>query len=945
MPKKIFELAKELGKGALDLVEDLKAQGFNVRNHMSVLSDEDVDVVLAKVKEEEDKAKATKKTVRKKKVAKKKAASSTEKKATKKATKKTTKKVASSSDTETAKKGKSLEASEDGTTTKKKAVVRKKVVRRKKDAETPAVKDEETSSSSEEVIQASVSEEVTTPAVASSSEAGTEESPQTGIRIVSRPEVSQPEPAKESAAPADAQDTKEYYKEKVHKFTPVYIPPKEEIEAKAAAKAAAAKEAGEANKTPAAPGAEKEEAGKTEDKASKKRLGSLASMMSGKKGVVSKSQVLNQSRSENELKSYGALNSIGRPLYTNLKRKKIYSGSCSQTEITQKKDSKRVIQLHKGATVEDIAYKLGVKSKNLIDKCLDLNLLLKPEDFVGIILAEKMADLYNFSVLNKAFDEEAVLGSGALSEEEKSKFPSRNPIIAIMGHVDHGKTTLLDYVRKEKVASGEAGGITQHIGAYSVEVSNKTLTFLDTPGHAAFAAMRERGAQVTDVVILVVAADDGVMPQTKESVEFCQNNNVPVIVAVNKMDKEGVNPDRVKQELTEVGITPEDWGGDTQCVGISALKGDGVDELLEAVALQAEMMELRADPAGKGQGIVIEARVEQGRGPMATVLIQSGSLKKGENIVVGETFGRARSLMDSNGAMLKTAGPSTPVQILGLNKVPSPGDSLNVVKNEREAKKVVENREREKLELQKVVKVEKKVSLEDFFGQENEDGEEKILNLIIRTDVQGSFEAIRNAVEVLGNSEVGVKVIAGGAGAVVDSDVSLAESSGAIIMGFNMRPVATARRLAEQKGIEVKTYSIIYELINDVKLSLEGLLEPEFVEEFIGRAEVKDTFNIPKIGTIAGTVVIDGKIQVGCNIRLLRDGKIMHDGKLSSLRRFKDNVKEVKSGLECGMALENYTDVVVGDQFEAYILNQRKRTLDDDDTPKRGESPRPEANL
>jgi len=564
----------------------------------------------------------------------------------------------------------------------------------------------------------------------------------------------------------------------------------------------------------------------------------------------------------------------------------------------------------------------------MIDQCLDLNLLIKTGDYIGMKLATDIAALYDYRVENVAFDEDKIIGKE--KKEDRSHLPLRSPIITIMGHVDHGKTTLLDYIRNEKVAAAEAGGITQHIGAYSVEVKGSNLTFLDTPGHAAFAAMRQRGADVTDIVVLIVAADDGVMPQTRESIKFIQNAGKPLIVAVNKMDREGANPDKIKQELTEFNITPEEWGGDTQFCPISALKGDGVDALLEAIALQAEIMDLREDPNGQAEGIVIESKIEQGRGPVATILVQGGTLKKGDAIVVGETYGRARSLTNYRGEQLDSAGPSVPVQVLGLTDAPSPGDSLNVVKNEREAKKIAENRIDERKKLDSVGATAPKVSLEDFFAAAKDEGpEQKELALIIRSDVQGSFEAIKNAVEGLSNPEVNVRVIAGGVGPISDSDVSMAETSGGFLIGFNMRPSTSARKTAEVKGIDVKTYSIIYELINDVKLAIEGLLVPETVEEFIGRAEVRDTFSVPKIGTIAGSYVIDGAIQSGCNVRLLRDGKIVFDGKMSSLKRFKDDVKEVKNGYECGIALEQYTDIKVGDLFEAYRLIEKKRTLSD----------------
>jgi translation initiation factor IF-2 len=499
-----------------------------------------------------------------------------------------------------------------------------------------------------------------------------------------------------------------------------------------------------------------------------------------------------------------------------------------------------------------------------------------------------------------------------------------------MGHVDHGKTTLLDTLRKAKVAAGEAGGITQHIGAYSVKVeSGKQVTFLDTPGHAAFASMRQRGANATDIVVLVVAADDGVMPQTKESIKFCENAGVPIIVAINKIDKPGANLDRIKQELTEFNLLAEDWGGQTQFVPVSALKGDGIDNLLDAILLQAEMLDFRADPKGNVEGVVIESKIEAGRGPMATILIQTGTLHKGDSIVVGETCGRARSLTDHLGNQIDSAGPSTPVQILGLDQAPSPGDQVNVVKNDREAKKIIENRISER-KLLAAAPEKKKVSLEDFFSSASKEGEEqKMLNLIIRSDVQGSYEAIKQALETLGNQEVAVKVIAGGVGPITDSDVQMAHTAGGFIIGFNMRPVTSARKMAEEKGVDIKNYSIIYELINDVKMALEGLLDPEFVEEFIGRAEVRTVFNIPKAGVIAGSYVIDGKISQGCSIRLLRNGKIIHDGKMSSLKRFKDDAKEVKNGYECGIALQDFHDIKEADIFEAYMMIQKKRTLDD----------------
>jgi translation initiation factor IF-2 len=910
MPKKIFELAKELDMGPLDLVEELKSKGYNVRNHMTSLEDSEVDEIVALYKKKEEPAPAAKKVkkVRKKSTVKKKAT-------TKKA------EVKAAEDSEEAPKKKAA----------KKSVVRKKTVVRRKassdSAETKTAGDSVEAEAKSEAVENTKQESVSlsdaigieTESKAPSS-VQAQEDDSSGLRIVSRPESTPTEEQVEAAAEqSDDEDSKEIYKEKVHKFTPVYIPP------------AKSEDDSDSDEKGRFAGSDEQSGTATDDdkKAdSKKRIGGLASMVSGKKNVT-RSQVLNQTRADNELKSYQALSGTGRPIYTQVKRKKIYTGPSKETNITEVKESKRIVKIHGHSTGVGLAKKLKVKLKDMVDKCLDLNLLVKGEDYIGLTLANEIAALYDYKVVDIAFNEDEVLGKENLTEDQKSDLPLRDPIITIMGHVDHGKTTLLDYIRKAKVASGEAGGITQHIGAYSVDVGQSRLTFLDTPGHAAFASMRQRGANVTDVVVLVVAADDGVMPQTKESVRFCENAGVPVIVAVNKMDKEGVNPDRVKQELVELNLTPEDWGGDTQFVNISALKGTGVDELLEAIALQAEVLELRANPKGNVEGIVIESKVEQGRGPVATILVQSGTLKKGNSIVVGETFGRARSLTDHAGKQVNEAGPSVPVQILGLNEAPSPGDIMNVSKNEREARKIADNRatERKKLASEPA---KQKISLEDFFAQAVDQGvEQKELCLLVRTDVQGSYEAIKQSLESLSNKEVSVRLIGGGVGPISDSDVMLAENAAGFILGFNMRPSTSARRLAEDSGVDVKTYSVIYELIDDVRKAVEGLLDPEYIEEFSGRAEVRDTFVVPKIGTIAGSLVIDGKMQKGCKIRLLRNGKILFDGNLSSLKRFKDDVKEVKNGYECGIGLEEYTDIKVGDIFEAYMLVERKRTLQD----------------
>lgn len=924
MSKKVFELAKELEMGPLDLVELLKTKGFAVRNHMADLSDGDVEKFLATLKKDKEEEKPSSE-VKKKVVRKKTPAANVETKTVEK------KIVAVEAEAPVEKKS-------AGAVKKKATVIRRKTDEKDSEHEHGledsilSAYDDQTSESfrTNDEDDDQVSVEMKT---LNEDEPVTIKTSSSGLRVVSKPEVKVEKPAESKPITVlkKAEDLKKSGDKQPHRFTPVYIPSKdpnnkEKIEE---AQKRALTAANGATLNSASPDEEFEETKKDEE-GQKKRMGGLATMMTGKKAIASKSQAINISRSEEEIKSYtAALSGSGRPIYSQIMRKNDYQGPTKQTEITEVKGSKRVVQIHKGVELGELARKLSLKFKDLIDKCLQLNLLIKETDYVGPQLATEICALYNYRVEDKAFNEEKIIGKKE-ADSEKSKYPNRPPVVAIMGHVDHGKTTLLDTIRKAKVASGEAGGITQHIGAYSVQTdSGKMIAFLDTPGHAAFAAMRQRGASATDVVVLVVAGDDGVMPQTRESIKFCENAGVPIIVAVNKMDKPGVNPDRVKQELSDFNLMPEEWGGQTQYVHVSALKGQGIDELLEAILLQAEMLDLRANPKGNVEGIVIESKIEAGRGPMATILVKEGTLNRGDSIVVGESYGRARSLTDHTGANLESAGPSTPIQIFGLEGCPSPGDILNVVKNDREAKKIAENRVNER-KLLSAAPEKKKTSLEDFFAAASGKGEEqKVLNLIIRSDVQGSYEAIKSSLETLGNAEVTVKIIGGGVGPITDSDVNLASASGGFIFGFNMRPVTSARKLAEDKGVDIKNYSIIYELINDVKLALEGLLDPEYVEEFIGRAEVREVFNIPKAGVIAGSYVIDGKIASGCNIRLLRNGKIIHDGKMSSLKRFKDDAKEVKNGYECGIALEGFTEIKAQDIFEAYMMVQKKRTLDD----------------
>ena len=495
----------------------------------------------------------------------------------------------------------------------------------------------------------------------------------------------------------------------------------------------------------------------------------------------------------------------------------------------------------------------------------------------------------------------------------------RPPVVTIMGHVDHGKTSLLDAIRKTHVTEGEAGGITQHIGAYTVECNGRMITFIDTPGHEAFTSMRARGAQVTDVVILVVAADDGIMPQTVEAINHSKAAGVPIIVAVNKIDKPESNPERVKQQLTEHGLVCEDWGSDTICVPVSAKKQQNLDELLEMVLLQADVLDLKANPNKAAKGTIIEAQLDKGRGPVATVLVQNGTLKIGDPIVAGIAYGRVRAMMNDKGENVKTAGPSCPVEVLGFNEVPSAGDIMNVAEV---SKKVAEER-RNRIKAEQLKNL-SKVSLEDLFSHIAE-GEVKTLNIVVKADVHGSVEAVKQALEKLSNEEVCVKCIHGGVGAITESDVMFASASNAIVIGFNVRPDSGARNLAEQEKVDVRTYRIIYQAIEDVENAMKGMFKPVFKEVHLGTISVRNTFKVSSVGTIAGAYVQDGKVQRNAQVRVVRDGVVIHEGQIASLRRFKDDVREVAAGYECGIGIENFNDIHEGDVIEAYTMEEVKR--------------------
>ena len=506
-------------------------------------------------------------------------------------------------------------------------------------------------------------------------------------------------------------------------------------------------------------------------------------------------------------------------------------------------------------------------------------------------------------------------------EDSAEELVGRAPVVVVMGHVDHGKTSLLDYIRHANVASGEAGGITQHIGAYTVEINGSPITFLDTPGHEAFTSMRARGAMVTDIAILVVAADDGIMPQTIESINHAKAAGIPLVVAINKMDTVGANPERIKQQLTEYDIVPEEWGGDTIVCPISAKTGMGIDNLLENLVVLAEVLELKANPNRAAKGAVIEARLDKGRGPIMTVLVQNGTLKLGDIIIAGTAVGRVRTMINDKGQRITEAGPSVPVEISGMSEVPSAGDTFNAVADERMARELVE--ERKTQQKNAAFGTNKKVSLEDLFSQ-IQAGEMKTLNIIVKADVQGSAEAVKASLEKITNEEVRVKVIHSAVGAINESDVMLAATSGAIIVGFNVRPDNAARDSAARSNVDMRMYRVIYDCINEIEAAMKGMLSPKFKEAIIGHAEVRETYKVSKVGTVMGCYVTDGKIQRGCQVRVLRDNIVIHEGDLASLRRFKDDVKEVASGYECGMQIEKFNDVKVGDVIECYVMEQIK---------------------
>lgn len=606
------------------------------------------------------------------------------------------------------------------------------------------------------------------------------------------------------------------------------------------------------------------------------------------------------------------------------KKGKLKTPKVKKQEFTKPVENTiRTVEIHEGITVSELAQKMAVKGAEIVKVLFNMGVMAtinqSLDQDTAILIVEEMG--HRYTLHNENALEEAV----TTIDRSLYKKISRAPVVTIMGHVDHGKTSLLDYIRKTRVVAGEAGGITQHIGAYSVKTDKGSITFLDTPGHEAFTSMRARGAKSTDIVILVVAADDGVMPQTEEAIQHAKAARVPIVVAVNKIDKPEADPDKVISELAQRDVIPESWGGDVMFVNVSAKTGEGVTDLLDAVLLQSEVLELEAFAEGLAEGVIIESRLEKGRGPVATVLIQNGNLKQGDNILCGTEYGRVRAMHNDLGKKIKAAGPATPVEILGLSGVPAAGDEMVVIENEKKAKELAAQRSQKQKEAK--IAQEQALKLSNMFNNMDKEGEQQVLKIILKGDVQGSVEAIRESLLKLSTNEVKVDIIVSGIGAITSSDVTLAVASTAVVIGFNVRADSAAKKLAETDGVEFRYYNIIYDLIDDVKKAMSGLLSPEMKEQVIGIAEVREVYRSSKFGSIAGCMVVDGVVKRTNPIRVLRNNVVIYEGTLESLKRFKDDASEVKKGLECGIGVKNYNDVREGDQIEVFEVIEVAKEL------------------
>lgn len=895
---KVYQFARELGLETIALMDKIKEWDLPVKSHMSSLDDD----IMETIKKKLGSSKATKKKATKKKTAKKKAA---KKKTAKKKTakKKTTKKTVTKKAATTVTKVSSGKATASPSEEKMEAVAeeapkKKRIIRRK------AVEVKKAEKEELEKLKKEQEEELKAAAAEESEKVSSDESPKEEVE-------------KETKAAAPIKKQRVFGKSIVGKIdlSKVRDPKKSaggEKRVPGAKSAQRGLRSGFVAPAPLFPNPEQgdnrgRKDARGEDSPSKKKG-------AGAGGAK-----------EQQPSAFKAADFRKREMVFQPKKKKVSYLPGKKTEITKPAAHKRVVKVHGTMNLSDLAQNMSVKASELVKVCMGQGLMANMNtelDFETIALIVPEFDWEAENVETTSQDLVDNIAFGDVGAEPVL----RAPVVTVMGHVDHGKTTLLDSIRSANVASGEAGGITQHIGAYRVFVEkNKAITFIDTPGHAAFTEMRARGANVTDIVILVVAADDGMMPQTEEAISHAKAAGVPLIVAVNKMDKEGANPDKIKQQLAEKELVPEEWGGDTVFQEVSALKNQGIKDLLENVWLHAEILELKANPKQSGSGIVIESKVEKGKGIVATLLVQEGTVTTGQSICVGAVSGRVRRMMDDQGKVVKEAGPSVPVEVMGLPEAPNAGDRFDICESDQKAVELAEQRVEEKKQ-KEIEEASKKVSLEDLLSKVQAGGA-KDLPIVLKTDVAGSAEAVKGMINKIESDEVNVKFIHSAVGGISESDVLLAGTSGGIIIGFNVRPDSKASQLAKEKSVEIKCYRIIYELVDDVKKAMSGLLDPDIVEKERGKAEVRDTFSIPKIGMIAGSFVTEGKINRSDLVRLTREGRVVYEGKISSLKRFKDDAKEVATGFECGIGIENFNDIKVGDVIEAYVKEEVAREL------------------
>lgn len=900
---KVFEFAKEIGMETLALMDRIREWDLPVKSHMAELSPEVIEIIREKLSESESdtKAKTTKKVAKKKVAAKKKTA---KKVVVKKATKVVRKKAAEAAPEEDETAAPEVDASEEATPV---ATTRRVVKRKAAEPAAPAAEELEVAAAQPEEQPAKEAPEK--EQLPEGVEEDRRKTPRTRMR-----EVTMTSDGPVSGIRSEAPRTNIVGRMDLSRVQEI-----------------------QKQRQGGAPGA-----GPRPQRTSNLRTGFVAqpdpdALFMGdfeeRRGRDDKSKrrtplgardSVSVRERESEPPAFTAAEFRKREMVFQPKKKRgLLQREAKKTEITTPKASKRIIKVYQTIKVADLAHELGVKLPQLTKVLMQNGVMANPSMSLDFDTASLIASEFGFEAQNVHKSDVEILDEAAFGDLNAEPVP-RPPIVTVMGHVDHGKTTLLDALRKTNVAQGEAGGITQHIGAYQVQSNHGLITFIDTPGHAAFTAMRARGANVTDIVILVVAADDGVMPQTVEAISHAKAAGVSIIVAVNKIDKPGANPDKIKQQLAEYELIPEEWGGDTIFCPISALKGEGLTELLDQISVMVELQELKANPKRSATGIVIESKVEKGKGNVATILVQDGTLRQGDYFVVGVVSGRVRSMTDAQGKVLKEAPPSTPVEITGLKETPRAGDRFDVVRDEKIAERVAAQRlaDREKAEAIPA----SKMTLEDLFSKVST-GETKELPIVLKADVAGSVEAVIGMLEKIESDEVKVKIVHSAVGGISESDILLAGTAGGIVVGFNVRPDGAAQSLAKQQGVEIRTYSIVYELLDDIKKVLSGLLEPDVVEVPQGRAAVRETFSVPKIGTIAGSYVEEGKITRNSQARLVRDGRVIYEGAISSLKRFKDDAKEVAAGFECGIGIENFNDIKVGDVIEAFIREERVREL------------------